>query len=241
MQNINESAEKKAPATVGSSIEVSFSSVGKKSKKSCADEAAIQQLPTTSSDRKRSEGENSIDSLLEKQEDHRSKDGILSPTADVSNDNAVPVVPKNCAAATTNVSSNASVTGSEESIPSSLNVSEDRDDKKNRRSREKNSLSSEEERRKVKRAKNRLSAHQSRLRKKQQLDSLQEQVIILTEENKRLELSRQDLTRKLELAIAENAELRCLQQEAMRLAAAMQLTQGSAGSINRMRFFPPNL
>jgi hypothetical protein len=75
------------------------------------------------------------------------------------------------------------------------------------------------------RAKNRLSAHQSRLRKRSQLKYLQNQVVELADENGKLSASNQDLISQLASTRAENASLRMVQQETMRIATALRLAQ----------------
>jgi hypothetical protein len=76
------------------------------------------------------------------------------------------------------------------------------------------------------RSKNRLSAHHSRLRKRRQLKYLEQQVLLLSEENKKLDTANQTLSRELANSRAENAQLRLIQQDAVRLAAALRLAQG---------------
>jgi bZIP transcription factor len=79
------------------------------------------------------------------------------------------------------------------------------------------------------RSKNRLSAHHSRLRKRRQLKYLEHQVLLLTEENKKLATASQTLSQELAAARAENAQLRLMQQDAVRLATALRLAQGGVG------------
>ena len=82
------------------------------------------------------------------------------------------------------------------------------------------------------RSKNRLSAHQSRLRKRQQLKYLEEQVILLSDENKKLARANETLSLELAAARAENTQLRLMQQDSVRLATALRLAQGGAGIFN---------
>lgn len=249
---MNAFSERKHSPTIDSSKDES-PSLGNKNKMPIDVNDGIDLTPSTSSLKSKAEGAASIETSFGKEETTTSKQRTVSPTSGASNYKVASVRHNSgelnsFSGSIANLQSITSVTGSEEintgvEGTDSLNSNEDREDKrKGKRSLDGNSpVHSEDESQKRKRAKNRLSAHQSRLRKKQQLDSLQEQVIILAEENKRLELARQDLTRKLDLARAENTQLRCLQQDAMQLAAAMQLTQGSTSNINGIRFFPPNL
>jgi len=91
------------------------------------------------------------------------------------------------------------------------------------------------------RAKNRLSAHQSRLRKRSQLKYLQNQVLELSDENSKLSSSNQDLISQLASTRAENASLRMMQQETMRIATALRLAQSGlldGGNVAPLSFPP---
>lgn len=75
------------------------------------------------------------------------------------------------------------------------------------------------------RAKNRLSAHQSRLRKRRQLKYLQNQVMVLTEDMKKLKSTNETKVHELAVARTQNAQLKAAQQDAMRLVAALRASQ----------------
>lgn len=101
------------------------------------------------------------------------------------------------------------------------------------------------ERLEERRAKNRLSAHQSRLRKRRQLKYLQNQVLMLSDENKKLASSNQNLISQLATTRTENNNLRLVQQDTMRIATALRLAQTglqpglNGGSSNAPNTFPP--
>jgi len=79
------------------------------------------------------------------------------------------------------------------------------------------------------RSKNRLSAHHSRLRKRRQLKYMENQIHLLTESNKKLSTASQSLSRELAVSRAENAQLRLMQQDAVRIATALRFAQSGGG------------
>mmetsp|Transcript_12611 Transcript_12611/g.18539 ORF Transcript_12611/g.18539 Transcript_12611/m.18539 type:complete len:185 (-) Transcript_12611:870-1424(-) len=99
----------------------------------------------------------------------------------------------------------------------------------------------EDDRLEERRAKNRISAHQSRLRKGRQLQYLQEQLIALGEEKKKLEETNYGLSLQLATTQAENTKLQAMHQNSMRIAAALQLQSGqipdNSGVIPPLVFF----
>jgi hypothetical protein len=100
-------------------------------------------------------------------------------------------------------------------------VSDDPSDDQRKRDREGQDCRDLEARR----AKNRHSAHQSRLRKRYQLKYLQNQVLKLACENSKLSSSNQDLISQLASVRTENANLRFVQQESMRVTTLLRLAQ----------------
>lgn len=100
----------------------------------------------------------------------------------------------------------------------------------------------ESDRLEERRAKNRISAHQSRLRKRRQLQYLQEQLVALKEDKRKLEETNQSLSLQLAKTQGENTKLQVMHQNSLRIAAALQLQagQGSAhasGAIPPLNFF----
>lgn len=87
------------------------------------------------------------------------------------------------------------------------------------------------------RSKNRLSAHHSRLRKRRQMKYLEQQVLLLSEENKKLDTTNQTLVRELAASRTENARLRLMQQDAVRLVTALRLAQGGVRGGNMFNPF----
>ena len=78
--------------------------------------------------------------------------------------------------------------------------------------------------------KNRRSAHQSRLRKRRQLKFLEQQVDLLTEDKKKLTSTNETLTKELLALRIENARLRALHEEAVRIATALRLSHGNGSN-----------
>lgn len=119
-------------------------------------------------------------------------------------------------------------TGASSSISPATQTSMGEDDDlepTHKRPREEGNIMTDEDRLEERRAKNRLSAHQSRLRKRSQLKYLQNQIVALSDDNKKLQGTNSSLVTQLAACRAENQTLRTSQQDAMRLAQALRIAQ----------------
>ena len=76
------------------------------------------------------------------------------------------------------------------------------------------------------RSKNRRSAHESRLRKRRQLVYFEQQVHLLMEENKKLSTANETMTGDLEAIHNENAQLRLMHEQAVKIAHTLRLSHG---------------
>mmetsp|Transcript_3999 Transcript_3999/g.6690 ORF Transcript_3999/g.6690 Transcript_3999/m.6690 type:complete len:200 (+) Transcript_3999:32-631(+) len=163
-------------------------------------------------------------------ETHEAADSWLSKTAVADAQEEGEMAPYTTATTSTSSGSH-SEDSSTPFIPQGDSSSSDENNPKARKREHDEVDMTEEERTEERRAKNRISAHQSRLRKRRQLKYLQHQVMILTEENKKLASTKDSAIHNLAVARAENAQLRLAQQDAMRITAALQISQGSMGGV----------